>query len=515
MSALLTALNPFLIWYAQDARAYALLTALVVAAIWQTWLGARRNRVHHWLAAGALWWLALFTHYFAVLPFVTTGLSFVLAPETRRRWRGGAALFAGVGLTFLPWALYIAPAFAGHTKGWITSLGFADAALQVLSTFSAGVTSGLWVSRIGAFTLGLSAILGWLIALRRHWGKALWLFAAGLAVPLALWCLSLVRPAFTAHYAIAGVPGALISAAMGICSLQILQPRWRWVQGWLASGLMLVALSASTHYFYDTAYAKAPDMRRLMRYLSETALEGEVILRNVPDPVFYYYYQGPAPVETSPPAPIALVGAEAAGAHLRSLTDRFRHIRFFPELNPGYDPDGFAGRWLLACCELITETRVSGLTVQAFDTPLGSLAARRAYTAEFSGGLTLTGYRIINATPLNGEWVHLTLYWTTREPVANSYTVFVHFIAPDGFVTADADGLPRNGAYPTNQWKVGEDVIDPHRIFIPDGAAPAEYHIEIGLYRAETGERLMLDSQSSDLVRLPEAVHVTPALGAP
>lgn len=89
-----------------------------------------------------------------------------------------------------------------------------------------------------------------------------------------------------------------------------------------------------------------------------------------------------------------------------------------------------------------------------------------------------------------------------------SYTVFVHFVAPDGFPTSGADSLPRNGAYPTPAWEVGEDVIDPHRIFVPYGALPVEYHIDVGLYRAETGERLPLESDASDYVRLPDTVRV-------
>ena len=40
-AAALAAFNPFLVWYAQDARVYSLLAALVLGAAWLTWRAAQ------------------------------------------------------------------------------------------------------------------------------------------------------------------------------------------------------------------------------------------------------------------------------------------------------------------------------------------------------------------------------------------------------------------------------------------------------------------------------------------
>ncbi|MCC7495877.1 MAG: hypothetical protein IT204_26225 [Fimbriimonadaceae bacterium] len=144
--------------------------------------------------------------------------------------------------------------------------------------------------------------------------------------------------------------------------------------------------------------------------------------------------------------------------------------------------------------------------MQTFDTPAGSLAARQAYAVPFANGLDLTGYRLLDPAPRPGETLHLTLYWTTRASVPESYTVFVHLLAADGFDVGGADGLPANGRRPTNAWAVGETVIDPHRLPLPAGLPPGEYALEVGLYRLETGERVA--SSLGSAVRLPVIVRV-------
>jgi hypothetical protein len=82
------------------------------------------------------------------------------------------------------------------------------------------------------------------------------------------------------------------------------------------------------------------------------------------------------------------------------------------------------------------------------------------------------------------------LFWTARQPVRDSYTVFVHLLAADGFILAQGDGTPRNGDYPTTFWQPGETVIDPHLIPLDEGTPPGSYRLAIGLYQRESGQRL-------------------------
>jgi mannosyltransferase len=510
----LTAISPFLIWYAQDARVYSLLVALIAAAMWQTWRAARLNRWTGWLAAAGLWWLALFAHYFAAFAFLSVVAAVLLAPATRARWKSAGLMTLGVGLAYLPWAGYVGPLLAGHSKGWILPLGFGEALWRSALAASIGAQTGgvtQLVQEAGAVWLALLVALGAVMAFRRHRDGALWLLAVGLGPPLELWLLSVVRPAFTEQYLIGSWPMLLILAAAGLAALARAHWANRW-PGWIATaGWSLLVLFALQNYFFNPADAKSPNWRGVVDYLAATVRPSEVIVINLPDPAFNYYYRGPAPVENSPPAPMTVAEIPATEAQLQRLRDDYEHIRFFFSPSPGYDPEGFVGKWLDGCCEKLSDIFVYNFRVQTFDTPAGSLAARTPYPLEFADGIGLTGYRVANPTPHPGEAVHLTLYWTARSPIKPSYTVFVHLLAPDGFNVAGADGLPRGGQSPTDQWALGEMVIDAHLIALPADFALGHYMIEVGLYQLATGERLVgRDSagQTADHFVLPSTVDV-------
>jgi mannosyltransferase len=479
-AALLTACSPLLIWYAQDARVYSLVTMLVAAAAWQTWEAVRRQAWRYWLAAGGLWWLALFAHYFAVLPFAAVGLALLLAPETRRRWRAGLVLCLGVGLAQLPWALYVAPLMIGHSKNWIVPTNVAEALWKTLEAFGAGTTATgatptvQWAG--GALLACLCALGGWVIA-RRSLTALIWLAALGLGGPLFLGLISLIRPAFTEQYALPALPGILLIAA--------------------------AALDAD-------AAARA---RRIYRALAGAGLAGMALLALLPLTNIYFNprYHGPMPVEAVPAAPMAQLGVPAAEAQLEKLRDSYQHIRFFIAPSPGYDPDGFAAQWFENCCEKLSDDVVAGLRVQTFDTPSGSLAARQPYLVDFADGITLSGYRLFNSEIAPGQAAHLTLFWTAREPPAQAYTVFIHVLAADGFDLLDADGPPVNNRRPTNGWQTAETIIDPHQIAIPADFSPGDYLLEIGLYVRATGVRLPVvagSEQEANAVRLPVMLKV-------
>ncbi len=522
VGALLLAFSPLLIWYSQDARVYALLTALVLAAVWQTWEAARRNRWRNWLAAGGLWWLALFAHYFAALPLVAVGLALVLAPQTRRRWFPALAMALGVGLAQLPWGLFVAPMLIGHSKNWIVPTTVGEAMWRALAAFGAGTTAQgalpltQWVG--GGLLTALAGLGLWAVA-RRNPTEAIWLAALGLGAPVLLGLLSLFRPVFTEQYAIPALPGILLLGAAGLGAAGLAAGekapagragRWLLPVG-AGSVLAGVALLALANYFFNPHYAKSPDWHTVVDYLKRTERPAEVVALNLPDPAFYFYYDGKMPVEAVPPGPLAQVGQPAAEAQLQRLRDRFDHVRFFFSPSPNYDPDGFAERWLQTCCEQMADTFVAGFRVQTFDTPSGSLAARQAYAVNFADGVTLTGYRATPTEAAAGDTVHLTLFWTARAPVQQAYTVFVHFLAADGFDLQDADGPPAEGRRPTDGWAVNESIIDAHLVQIPEGTSPGAYGLEIGLYLPATGERLSgMDGagQTVNALRLPLTLTV-------
>jgi mannosyltransferase len=117
--AAIVAVEPLLVWYSQDARAYALLVLLSTAAF-VFFLRARRRA-----ARDLAWWavfsaLALATHYFAFFPLAIEAAWLLLAARPLRRvlWALGGIALAGAALA--PIALHQAQ---GKNNDWIASFG--------------------------------------------------------------------------------------------------------------------------------------------------------------------------------------------------------------------------------------------------------------------------------------------------------------------------------------------------------------------------------------------------------
>ena len=104
--------------------------------------------------------------------------------------------------------------------------------------------------------------------------------------------------------------------------------------------------------------------------------------------------------------------------------------------------------------------------------------------------IELVGYEVMpDSSSLDGR-VRLALYWKAREGVNGDFTVFAHLIDGEEGIVAQHDGQPDGGRYPTSQWLEGEIVEDEHDLEVRAGQEPGEYTLVVGMYEAETGERL-------------------------
>ncbi len=100
--------------------------------------------------------------------------------------------------------------------------------------------------------------------------------------------------------------------------------------------------------------------------------------------------------------------------------------------------------------------------------------------ANFADKAKLVGYDWNGGT--------LVLYWQCLARFDRDYTVFVHVVDANGKIIAQADREPQAGNYPTSLWDVGEQIRDEYAL-TTTGA-----RVEIGLYRADTVERLPVGS---------------------
>jgi len=123
--------------------------------------------------------------------------------------------------------------------------------------------------------------------------------------------------------------------------------------------------------------------------------------------------------------------------------------------------------------------------------------------------IALMGYDLINAAAPN-QGFELKLYWQRATPMDVDYTIFVHALDTNGTIVAQQDRQPMNGANPTSLWDDGEIVAERYAFSIPWNASSAN-RIVVGVYRADTGERLtVVDAQGNvigDQVTLAEGTR--------
>lgn len=128
--------------------------------------------------------------------------------------------------------------------------------------------------------------------------------------------------------------------------------------------------------------------------------------------------------------------------------------------------------------------------------------------AQFGESITLLGVDLPTRPLQPGQVLRFTLHWQALTPIAQNYTVFAHLLDSTGTLLAQQDNAPQQGHYPTSGWDAGETIIDPYALPLPANLAPGDYSLRVGLYLAETGQRLPLKNRTSDFVDLPSSITI-------
>ncbi len=291
-SGLLLAVNPFHIWYSQEARMYALLGLLWLGSLWAFWQAVHRQRPGAWTLLGVLSALAYLTHYFALyLPLVQ--FAFLVA-TLRRHHRALARWTLTQAVAALPFAGWLTALYSvgGGTFGigWIRQPGLSDL-LRTLWSFGMAY-DGRITPIVAVGLLVWVGLAGWGMG---YGGRAagaqrvaLPLLGLGLALPLlATFLLSLRRPAYVDRFFIGSLFSFLLLAGGGLARI----PRWpRWAAGLALAGL---GIWGTARFHFDPLFAKE-DWRGAAAYVrTRERTDDGLALRHFQYVVpFLYYYQG-------------------------------------------------------------------------------------------------------------------------------------------------------------------------------------------------------------------------------
>ncbi|HVO53926.1 MAG TPA: glycosyltransferase family 39 protein [Solirubrobacterales bacterium] len=138
MAAALAAVNPMLLWYSQEARAYSLLTLLCAVSLLYCVRAARYGRRRDLTLWGIFSALALATHYFAL--FLVVAELAILLRRRRREALHGLWIVAVACLLLAPLAIH--QASLGHAE-WIDTLSLGHRVWETAATFLTGETGDI------------------------------------------------------------------------------------------------------------------------------------------------------------------------------------------------------------------------------------------------------------------------------------------------------------------------------------------------------------------------------------
>jgi 4-amino-4-deoxy-L-arabinose transferase-like glycosyltransferase len=120
--------------------------------------------------------------------------------------------------------------------------------------------------------------------------------------------------------------------------------------------------------------------------------------------------------------------------------------------------------------------------------------------ARLGDGVLFLGYDLSKKQVNPGDALQLTLYWQALEEMEASYTVFTHLLDADNQIWGQMDSIPARGQAPTTSWVEGEVITDKYEMAVDPDAPTGKYVIEIGVYDAKTGERLLVHQMAGQPV---------------
>ncbi len=335
LTALAMAVAPYLVWYGQEAKMYALLTFLVPLGLYLVLRAVQRGGWRYWILLYVVTSLSVYAHLLAALTIPLQLIWILLAPAEgtsaderignreqgvdHDEGRGGAA--QGAGTT--PYSLIPAPFPLGKralsAAAYLVALAVPYLpvlhwALPMFLSFSYRTgfpfvpLPGIFQSLANAWAGGIAPpsqppTLSILLA---TWallsGSVLWVLASGrsgwrpvamlgawlLLPPIEIYIVSLSVPLFTERYLIWAVPAFLALQAMGVV---VLLRSWRPL-GILTAGAIL-ALGAPTLGMQAYRPIKS-DFRGAAAYVMAHGQPGDRLIFQIPyDRYLFEYYAGP------------------------------------------------------------------------------------------------------------------------------------------------------------------------------------------------------------------------------
>jgi mannosyltransferase len=529
-AALLMAISPFHIWYAQEARMYTLAAFLSLLSSYLLLLALQKGRPSLWLAYTLTALAAPYAHLYACFVLLFQAL-FVLLWAWRSRpkvpfLRAWLLSQVGISLGFLPW---VGIALRKHTSNatyWQGTPDLGGFLLDTVVAFSAGPTLHLdragWTATAFLLALGVGCTS---LAFRRSEPRLRWqgfslvllyLMVPALATllisyrhPKCVPCLLLITPAY------------YLLAAKGLATLRA-HRRWAGLAVILFTVILVGTVQSLYNGYFVREYAR-DDFRAVLGYIEANAWEDDavIIVSGHAYPILDYYNRLGLAAYPIPPrlaaSVVQPVNRQLVAETLNEIVAHHRRVWLILWQERLADPARLVLNELVAhTTRLGVGAEFHGLALLLFsleDAPHFSIEppVQHPMAVDFADNMQLVGYELSKGQWLRdgqqrdlataqeetevlvfepGETIYLALYWRTRGAVKSDYTAFTHLLHQDGTAYGGWDHKLGGDFHPSSQWPAGDTRREEYPLVVLPEAPSGRYQIEVGLYLPATMERL-------------------------
>jgi hypothetical protein len=490
LAALLAAVSPLHVAYAQEVRSYSLITLLALGSTFslrQILFSCNPPRRRAVAVYAALTAACLYTHYFTVFLLLFHNLAWLVWALGGRRagrlnrlwvWLAGQA---GALLLFAPQLRLALRQISGYTNPNLLPPAPAEFLRQSWQAYTVGLTTNPAWAGWGMAVAAGALILGWLILLRQRSPFASTaLFLAGwLAVPLAAYYAVLQRqPSFEPRYLMLITPALLLLLALPAAAINR-----QWLRAALFAAPLVVFAVGLFGYYFDEAYFK-DNSAGVAAWLAAETTPADLVYADVPHPFHYYAARIPAPtrylfVDIHTAANI--LTAEAAGrSRLFWVTWR----------GSDTDPRGVIPFLAEKYGQQAGQLDFRGYSVTWYNLPPNNTGFSLPVDlppaeADFGDALRLDGAAFGGAPATGPAWA--VLHFTLRQNTAVDYRVSVRLRGANGFLAAQVDkDLLNDRHFRTAAWPLADpalnQAINVYTLPLAPDTPPGPYRLEVVVY---------------------------------
>lgn len=519
IAALLTAISPLYLWYAQELRMYTFLlmpATLSFGLLWR-WYQASvvpphakttkavttRWALAYGLTAGAMAW----THYLAFLligaqllwllifiggqhfksqSYLKTADYLAKFPKVLLIMGGGLLLIA---LPLIPFGLR--RLFTGAERDfYFQSLDF------IANNMLHSAAFGVPIFMVSYEQIDFLFPLAWLLlalGLWQAWRRGGWallsLLLGGLVLPiLALYTLSYIKPLYqNARHLIFITPPFYLLWALGLLRLAEIR---RWLPLLIVPFLAYSWLLATNHYFNPTRSLKN-DIRPLFEELAEQYVPGDVVALN--DPVLQHAFEYLAPgVPWTVLPPYGNHDPEAKLQAYQATAEQYDRVWYVSDpRDTGFETSQEVYEWFIAHHFRLAYRNYSGqslIKATLFDTQSDNIQKEvpntllESATIRFGDAIHFLGlHEPFSQNVSVGQPMVIETLWTVETQPTQDYNLVIRLTDATGQVWYQEQVQPFGGMHLTSHWLPPRFTRLPLFFEPADRLPPANYQLDLHL----------------------------------